>query len=456
MIHMAQAFVAGALMTGCVAGSRQARLPDPAPLGRELATVGRMSGDSGDGTRAAAPTPTEAIALSEALALALARSPELEAFSHAARAAEARVLQAGRLPNPRLHIEVEEHDRGGEGFGSAECAIALGQVLELGGKRGSRRRAARAESELAGWDYESKRLDVLTETARRFVVAVAAQRRLELAVSALDLAGKTAMTVDERVKAGKESPLRSRRAATEHEMARMEHFQAETDVAVSHQTLAAMWGGESAHFRTVRGDLEGALDAIPDLSALRARLPVCPELARWDAELDMREAAVAAGRAARMPDLEAQAGFRRFEEDGTDAFAFGVALPLPILNRNRGNIAAAEHELARARARRRAVETAMSAELAQAHGKLTSAHMRVRTLRSDVVPAVHAAFDAAHEGYSQGKLDFMDVLDAGRSLARARRELIDAWQDYRMAVTRIERLTATGLSTVSREQEERK
>lgn len=65
------------------------------------------------------------------LAMALIRNPELEAFSYAVRAAEARVLQAGVRPNTELQVELDEYDRDGAGLNSAETAVVLAQALSL-------------------------------------------------------------------------------------------------------------------------------------------------------------------------------------------------------------------------------------------------------------------------------------------------------------------------------------
>ena len=74
--------------------------------------------------------------------------------------------------------------------------------------------------------------------------------------------------------------------------------------------------------------------------------------------MNLRRAALSLERAARIPDLEASAGYVQFEEDGTSALAFGVGVPLPLFDRNQGHIAAAREEIATATAERRAAEEA--------------------------------------------------------------------------------------------------
>ena len=441
--------VVAIVATGC-AGPRATTTPAPRPLGGDLPSFHASQGKAEQAVTDETPAAQEVISLDVALSLAVMRNPELAAFSYDVRAAEARVLQARKFPNPELEVEIEEFDRGGEGFDSAETSIALGQLIELGGKRRWRTRMAEAEGELAGWDYESKRLSVYAETAKRFMTVVAAQRRLDLARSAAELAEKTAHAVGERVKGGKEPPLQASKASAELELARLEALQAETMLSVKRKMLAAMWGSGAPHFQRAEGDLNGVLASVPSMEALRARLPANPELARWDAALRRLQAELSAEKAERIPDLEARIGVQRFEEDGSDALAFGIGVPLPLFDRNQGNIAAARHELAKARAKRRAAETTLATELAEAHADLTSAHRRALALRSKVVPAMEEAFNAAHAGYTQGKFGFLDMLDAQRGLFEATGELVDALADYHAALAEIQRLTGTGIEELVR------
>lgn len=433
--------------TGC-AGPRGGTLPVPRPLGGDLPSFHASDSEEGKTAVDEFPAPEEAISLDVALSLALMRNPELAAFSYDVRAAEERVLQSRKLPNPELEVEVEEFDRGGESFDSAETSLALGQLIELGGKRHWRMRMADAEGELAGWDYESKRLGVFAETTKRFMAIVAAQRRLELAQSAVEVAEKTAHAVGERVKGGKEPPLQASKASAELEMTRLMAQEAESTLAVKRKRLAAMWGTEVPHFQIAEGDLNGILKSVPRLDSLRSRLPANPELARWDAELRRLEAALSSEKAGRVPDLQARIGVQRFEEDGTDALTFGIRVPLPLFDRNQDNIAAARYELAKAQAERKAAQTTLATELAEAHADLTSAHRRAVTLRSKVVPAMEEAFNAAHAGYSQGKFGFLDMLDAQRGLFEATGELVDALADYHTTAAKIEGLTGQSLDSI--------
>lgn len=441
-IHLG--IISTVVLAGC-AGPRCATAPAPGELGKEIASFHASSADTVESGSAEAVKQQETINLRDALVLALMRNPGLEAFSHDMRATEARVLQSSLRPNPEIVLEVDSFDRDGEGSDSAESALVLGQTIELGGKRRGRTRVAEAENELASWNYKSKRLDVFTKTTHRFIEMIAAQRRLELATLTVALAKQTSDTVGERVAAGKEPRVQARKGVAELEMARLDMLDAESTLVVSRKALATMWGAEQPHFQNAVGDFDSILDVLPSIKTLRLRLSSNPDLARGNAELKLQQAALALARANRVPDLEATIGLQQFAEDETDALAFGIGLPLPLFDRNQGGITAAMHELAKTQAERRGVETELAAELVEVHARLTSSHRRVMTLRSRVVPAMKAAFDAAHEGYGRGKFGFLDVLDAQRGLIAVRGNLLTAQSDYHAALADIQRMTGTSI-----------
>lgn len=127
--------------------------------------------------------PTGPLTLSEAIAVVLLRNPDLAVFAWEVRAAEARLLRAGLLPNPAIGLEFEDVGGSGvaSGFDSTETTLALSQVIEFGGKRMKRRGLAATDRDLRIWDYEAKRVDVLTAVAAAYVEVLADQQRLALA-----------------------------------------------------------------------------------------------------------------------------------------------------------------------------------------------------------------------------------------------------------------------------------
>ena len=125
--------------------------------------------------------PNGALTLEQVLSLATSRNPEIAAAASEVRAREGRRLQAGTRPNPELSGTTENLGGDKAKTGGVQSTVQVGQRLELGGDREARTAAARAARDLAGWDLESRRLDVAGRATRAFIDVLSAQRRVELA-----------------------------------------------------------------------------------------------------------------------------------------------------------------------------------------------------------------------------------------------------------------------------------
>ena len=388
---------------------------------------------------ALAQEPAE-LTLRDALALALQRNSELAAFGKERSAAEAGILQAGVLPNPVLEVAGDNlrNARKAEA-GDRTSSIQIGQLIELGGKREARVRAAEAGRDLSNWDYEAKRIEILSAVAQRFVDLLAAQQRHKLAEEALALAWQFADAVGKRVQAGKVSPVEETKAQLTQGGAEVELEQAARERVAARSTLGALWGSHDPRFERAVGDLEKIVP-LPAYERLAERVRNNPELARWSSEIERRRAGVDAAKAKAIPDVTVTAGVTRFNQFDDRAYRIGIAVPLPLFDRNQGGVLEANRRLDKAADEQRATESRLLAALAQAYQRLAAIDKEIATLRSILLPGAQSAFDAASKGYQLGKFGFLDVLDAQRTLFQTRTQNLRALADYQRGVSEIERL----------------
>lgn len=445
------ALLAAALCAGCVTAPPGRAWPEPRPLGGGI-TPFRPAREPKTHVHEGAPLPQlgEELRLRDAVSLALSRSPELAGVALSVREAEAEALQAGLLPNPELEVEFEEFAGTGDlsGTKSAETTISVGQLLELGGKRDKRTRLARIEAELAGWDYEVKRIAVITDVVRKFTGVLAAQRKAELANANLKLAEATRDAVESRVRAGKVSPVELTKANVEVSTAGIRVRRADRELVAARHQLTATWGASSSRFTAAAGNLYDVAP-LPELDQILPLLGKSPELARWKSERAQRTAALSSEKAQAIPDVTISAGYRYFNESKDQAALVGISVPLPLFDRNQGGIRKARYGLLRAHSEEEAAWARLRAELLEAYQELASAREEATTLRVEVVPAVEQAFEASRKSFDEGKTDYLDVLDAQRTLTDAREKYIDALASYHQALAAVEGLIAQPLSAVN-------
>ncbi len=431
-------------------------LPRRRPLGREHPTYpppltsGPTGADAG-GRCPVATEPTGDLALRQALALALASSPELASFAWDVRRAEAEQLQAGMLPNPEVEAEFGNFAGSGgfRGTRALETTIGLSQLVELGGKRRKRVALARADSKLAGWDYEAKRLAVLTEVAKRFVAVLATQERLGLAGEGLALAEATLDAAAKRVAAGKAAPTEKSRALVEVASARICVGRLQRQLKAAAHKLAATWGGRQPKFSRAVGRLT-SVARLPPVEGLVAKLAQNPDLARWAEEISQRRAALAVEKARVVPDVTIGVGYRHFRdtEENDRAMLVSVGIPVPAFDQIRGAIAKARFGVMKARAGQAAAEAKARADLEQAYQTLAAAHLEAVSLRDEVLPAARASYEAARKSYQAGKTEFLDIVDAQRTLVATREQYVEALASYHHAVADVEGLIGESLVPV--------
>jgi cobalt-zinc-cadmium efflux system outer membrane protein len=386
----------------------------------------------------------EPLTLANVLTLVLTRSPELAAFGAEVRAREARALQAGLLPNPELRTEVENVGGSGDrqGFEETETTVGLAQRLELGGKRGRRRRVARLGADLAGWDYETKKLAVLGAATKAFVRALAARERVRLAAELERISRSGVDATGDQVAAGAAPVVELARARVTAGRSEVARQRAERDLAAAEAALAATWGDDRLDGRELAGDLT-APRRLPALAAIEADAADAPDLARWETELEERRAAVALEETARVPDVTVGAGGRHFSDNGDNALVFGVTIPLPVLDRNQGKIEEARHRLAAARLEQEAAEVAARTAVEVGYATLASAREQAEKLQGEVVPDAEATLTASLDAYRKGFLGYVDVLEAQRALFQARLDLVNTLESFQRTAAELARLTAT-------------
>lgn len=432
-----------------------ADIPQPRALGRDF-PVWRAPQEVGAAASApAVVTLPDPLTLRAALAASLTGSPALAAFSWEVRSREARILQAGLFPNPAIDVSVE--DFGGSGarrsFEAAETTVSLAQLVELGGKRGRRRRLARLERDLAAWDFETHRLDVFADVTKAFVTVLALEERQALATELVRVATTSVETVAATVRAGAVSPIEEQRARVAAAQAEVDRVQIERELNAARASLAAVMGLPIPTFGALRGDLASVADP-PPVDHLLAAVEETPELARWAAEIEQREAALALEQSERIPDVTIGPGIRRYADDGTTALVFGVSVPLPLFNRNQGAVLEARYRLAQADTQRRAAEVGIRGLLRSAHERLVAAFRQVTMLRDSIIPQARSVYDGALEGYRKGLFRYLEVLDAQRTLFGVRSQYVEALATYHRTVADVERLIAAPLRSAAGAEEE--
>lgn len=389
----------------------------------------------------------DVLTLPEALGATLARNPELAAAEFTLSEAQARLTQADLRPNPEASLELENFSGSGDlrDTQSLETTLALSQVIELGGKRAARVALAEADLDVAGIERRARQLDVLAETTRRFVDAVAAERRHDSAREAARLAREMRDAIVRRVAAARSPVAERSRAAGALVRAEIELAQAESEARAARYLLASSWGDTAPQFARLDADLF-RFEAAEAFPAWFARLERNPAVLRFASEARLRAAELRLAETQARPNLTVSLGVRRFEAGGDHALVASASMPLAFRDRNQGAIAEARVRLARIEAERVADMNRLRASLFAIHQEMEIARLRATRLRDEALPAAREALRETRVGYERGRFSFLDLASTQAELLDVERAALEAAADHHRLKTELERLTGEAAS----------
>ncbi|QBQ09025.1 MULTISPECIES: TolC family protein [unclassified Pseudomonas] len=376
----------------------------------------------------------QTLTLESALQTAFANNPDMAAAQWEIDIAQGGRQQAGLIPNPVASWDAEDTRRN-----SRTTTVKLSQTLELGGKRGARIDVATRAQEAAALTLEQRRNGLRAEVIDGYYGALRAQERLDLAQRSLALAERGLVVANGRVTAGKTSPVEATRAQVQLSEIRLEFNRAQMGLTDAYRRLAASTGAASTDFQAVATQAQAA-PALPSPAQLLARLEQTAELRLAELQIVQGEAALGLEKAQRIPDLDVSIGSQYDASVRERVNVVGVSMPIPLFNRNQGNVLAASRRADQARDLRNAAELRLRTETRQALDLWQTANTEVRSFNQQILPAAQSAVDSATRGFEMGKFNFLDVLDAQRTLIAARTQYLAATAQATEAWVRIERI----------------
>ena len=330
------------------------------------------------------------------------------------------------------------------GLNGAELTLSLASVFERGGKLDARRTLANGRIDALAVDRETRRLDVLAETARRYLAVVAVGRQREIAELDIAQRKRAVSGARQRLQAGAspESVLLSAQAALSR--AELDRDRALQRHASARQHLAALWGERRPVFDVTDSD-PLKLPNVVDAEALAHLLDTTPELRYFASEQRVREARLQLARSDSSADLDWSVGVRRLQAEGDFGLVAGLSLPLGSRSRAQPAIRAAEAELAGIEIEREAKDMGLYSTLVEAHGRYRIAQLEVERLRTDILPKLERAASAAERAYRAGAASYLEWAQLQSECITARKQQLDVALDAQRALIELQRLTGQSL-----------
>jgi len=394
---------------------------------------------------AAAPVPLAELTELSADAVVeqvLSRNPSLEQMAAALRAAEARYPQATALDDPMLGVQLAPGAFGSDTVDGG-YRIEVTQKLPGFGKRWLRGAGALAEAHAAGNDVEDMRLQ-LTERARlAFCDYYLADRALAVNREALRLLeGLREKAKDryQRVKDANQQDIDQAGVEVGRQQERLLSLERAHTVAVARLNTLMHLPPDAP--LPPPGKL-APTGPTPDATALRQiALERRPDLRALADRVTAAQAAVALARKEYGPDVELMAAYDSIWQERPLRPQVGVRLNLPVrLERRRAAIEEAEAKLAQQQAALAQRTDEVNFQVQEASTQAIESERVVRLYEGEVLRAAQKNVEAARDAYEKGKIPFVALLEAQRTLVGLQDRYQEALADQARRRATLERVS---------------
>lgn len=400
------------------------------------------------------PAPASATELTrpEAISLALAANPEMEVARQIWEASRARANLVSAWPDPEFELEYEEAPSLGKLGEYGERAIGATQTIPSPLAWRLNRRAAAGQAEATRLlVMESRVLDLRLQVSEAYDRVLLFRRQLELAEVDLALAQDIERRTRVRVAAGDVTDLEVLRAQVETGRARNRIAEARSELTAARAALNTLLARDPGSPLILSGELTWDAPEFPSRTRLRGlAMEHRPELLGIQRSVGSARAARGAARGGLLPDISV--GIHRQNlrqpagEEEAWRFALSLEVPLWLAGRQRAELAAARADLAQAVAEEAAVRGQILLEVDEAMTHLETAAERVRLFDEEVYGEAERAFDIASRSYAEGKVGYLDLIEARRARAEVSMEQASAQFEARLAWSRLERAAGAQLS----------
>ena len=392
------------------------------------------------------------LTLEQAIINVLEHSPVLKAADYESKAAAARIRMAKLSPRYRGSIELENFAGSGlfSGVDALETTLSLSKVLELGNKANLRGDLSNNKAMLLRNEHDSKRLDLLAETTKRFIDVVTNQQRLVNANDSIDIAKHTKRVVAKRVKAGRSPTAELRRAEIALARSKLEFEHAKHKLEAARIKLVTLWGEmprsvAKISFTTAEADLF-KFEPLEPFESLVTLLESNPDLVRFATEKRLAQTRTLLAKSTGQSDLEISGGLRYFNTSDDTALVLSLNIPFGSSSRATSSIQESEIMAQRDPLIYQQQRLTLYATLFELYQEVKHANDAVNALRKNIIPQAKQALKDYEKGYAAGRYSFFELTEAQKLLLELKLESIVAASDYHRYFIEIDRLTGAGLS----------
>jgi len=425
---------AGALLILCGCGTvgYQPSPLDPAEVLRTLRTA-----DDLDPVGPASGEPSAAgLTIEQAAAFAVTRNPQLAAIRAEIGVAEARLVEAGLLPDPSIgwdamDVLTNQWVNGDTEQENFVVGVGLSWRVPRPGEISAQEAIAAADLERSEWSVVRAEWALAQEVAEAWIEAVSVRDQLRATNELLELGRRTASVLERAREVRAASGIEANLAAIDVADIELERLRLEDEAIEAQQRLNLLLGlSPEADYPIASGEefLTATPESPPDAAALvDAAVERRPDLMELVQNYEATEAELRLEIARQFPEV---------------SIGTGIELTLPLLSR--WNRPAIDRAYAQREAARRIVEAEIVRLRAEVHAAVAAyrkARRQSEYLSENVEPRLAESRRLAEASLAAREMSTLEVLLTQRQILDARLRTLSARYDAASAWVRLRAVT---------------
>ena len=388
------------------------------------------------------------LTLERAVEEVLASNPDVQAVHYRTAAAKARIPQAKALEDPQIGIMFEDVPRDTIRVNQAEqIDYRVEQKIPFPGKRHTRGKASRFESEAVSESSRGKIRDILLDLKETYYTLYRLDRSVEVNRKNQSLLRELAGATESSYATGKTTADAPIKAQLELTKLKNEEMILQRDT-ITHKTHLKALLNQTSHEDFLLPEkiswprLNKTLDELVSLS-LQKR----PEIKTMEALQKKDRSQLTAARQSLIPDfsLGFQYGQRPMSKDTWSGTAM-INLPIFFWSKNRGQIQEAKASLKATELEKESMQIHGQHDIQQAYSSYEAAQKILITYEKEILPQARANMETARMAYTTKKVDFLTVMDAVRNYHDFQMSYFESQANVGTSFAQLERLVGIDLN----------
>jgi cobalt-zinc-cadmium efflux system outer membrane protein len=387
-----------------------------------------------------------ALTLNEALEQALMNNVELKALRLDRETAHGELKKA-ELPfvsNPTIDADLATKAKRfrGDGGKATDYEVRLSQEVEIAGQRGKRIGEAEEGLTISNLLIKDKERAILSEVKGKFIKALAACRKVELAEKGVVLKKDIADLTRKKSRKSDFSETEADLAEIELDKAKMGLRSARKEYRESLILVRSSVGLKSDTAMSVEGSLELDDFLLPDMNTLKQRALRRPDVRAANEEITKSNFTLALTRREAVPNITLSGIYG--QDVGRNYMGMGLSVPIPLFDRKQAEVIEAKDKVEQSKLKYGALRKTLDENIEETYDTARETVEEAQFYKREILVKSSEYLKHMNNAYKSHKIGLLDVRRAQIDMLEIESDYVDALSRARLAMIELE--TAVGSS----------